>query len=307
MAQIFGEFRYQQILFLATFMPNPNVDRHGVPHINRQLLGWFLWFVKGYLNKHFHAIAINRQSLQAINISDSDALVVYANHASWWDPLTAIYLSQSLFPHFAMYAPIDADALAKYRMFGRMGFFGVEQQSLRGASDFLKVANEILRRPAASLWLTPEGRFADVRDQSAELMPGLAHLAWKLASRQQPESDFVGPRTATVRVWFLPVAVEYTFWEERHPELLVWFGQPIDVAQLTRLSKPDIALDLTNRLRAAQRELAQASMARDVSPFDVIGSGRGGTFFIYDWWHKLTAKLSGRQRSKNHGQKFNSN
>ena len=287
-------------------MPNSNVDHHCVPRISRQLLGWFRWFVKGYLNKHFHAIAINRQSLQAIKFSDTDALVVYANHASWWDPLIAIYLAERLFPQFAMYAPIDAEALAKYRLFGSMGFFGVEQQSQRGARDFLNVADAILRRPAASLWLTPEGRFADVRDEAAELMPGLAHLAWKLTNRQPAESNFVEPQTAGGRVWFLPVAVEYPFWEERHPELLVWFGRPIDVAQFARQSKPEITLDLTDRLRIAQRELAQASIARDVSPFDVIGSGRGGTFFIYDWWHKLTGRLSGRQTSINHGQKFNS-
>lgn len=297
-------------------MLKPNVDQHCVPRINRRLLGWFRWFVKGYLNKHFHALAVNRQALEHSEITATDALVVYANHASWWDPLIAIHLADRLFPGFAMYAPIDAQALNRYRMFAKMGFFGVEQRSLRGASDFLKISEAILCQPGASLWLTPEGRFADVRDESAELMPGLTHLAWKFskekfsekikAGKPQARSNAYDPQTVNSRVWFLPVAVEYPFWEERQPEMLVWFGQPIAAANFVGQSKTGIALDLTARLRAAQHQLAQVSIARDSSRFEVMASGRGGTFFIYDWWQSLTGTRGSRQDATNHGQKFNS-
>ena len=286
-----------------------------LPSINRPLLGGFQWFVTRYLNKSFHAVAVNRQPLPAVmqaageTIGPDDALVIYANHASWWDPLTAIFVAQRLFGDYVMYAPMDAEALRKYPMFGRMGFFGVEQQSRSGAAEFLRIAQEILHQPGASLWVTPEGRFADVRDTSTPLMPGLAHLAWKCSTRRaesQPAHGGLQDKNPRSRcVWFIPVAVEYTFWEERQPELLMWFGRPLSDRAMQGEAKSKWDRELSERLRAAQRELASAVVARDVSQFDILLGGRSGSFFIYDWWRKLLGLLRGRRVQVEHGQKLN--
>ncbi len=264
------------------------------PTINRQMLGGFRWFVRRYLKRHFHAVAVNRSQLSATSFAASDSLIFYANHASWWDPLTAIYLAEKVFPNYPMYAPIDAQALQKYRMFARMGFFGVEQNSRRGAADFLEVAQSVLAQPSVSLWLTPEGRFADVRDNTAQLMPGLAHLASRLAKH--------GPQ----RIWFVPGAVEYTFWEERKPELLIWFGKPLFVASIPQATKSAWADELTGRLRDAQGQLAQASIARNAEAFEVLSGGRTGSFFIYDLWRKMTGWACGRPVEVEHSGKFKS-
>ncbi len=252
----------------------------------------------------------------SLTIQPTDRLVVYANHASWWDPLAAIFLAQRLFAPWAMYAPIDAVALRQYPMFARMGFFGVEQDSPRGAAEFLLAANRILSRPATSLWLTPEGRFADARDTAAELMPGLAHLAWKVSQPQQPplQRESGGACQAAAgsdgtarqsRVWFLPLAVEYTFWEERQPELLMRFGQPLCSAELPTRSKQQWDRALTERLRTAQAELAAPSIARDAEQFEVLLGGSSGTYFVYDWWRTLCGWIGRRQVQISHGQKFN--
>ncbi len=277
-----------------------------VPPIRPRLLGWFRWFVRGYLKRHFHSIAVNRRLLKLADIQSHDAFVVYANHASWWDPLVAIELSDKLFPGFAMFAPIDASALAKYPMFGRMGFFAVEPQSQSGARDFLRISTAVVGRASASLWVTPEGRFADVRDSSAELMPGLSHLAWKLA---REAADDLGVELQMVRksrqIWYLPVAIEYPFWEERRPELLVWFGAPMNTAALIGKSKAECLRVLTHHLREAQRELAEASIARDGTKFELLGGGPSGTFFVYDWWRSLRGAVRGKSVKTDHGTKLN--
>jgi 1-acyl-sn-glycerol-3-phosphate acyltransferase len=279
-----------------------------LPSINVHILGWFRWFVRYYLRKHFHAVAVQRRELQSASIRADDALVVYANHAAWWDPLAAIHLAEVLFPGFDMYAPIDADALAKYPMFARMGFFGVRPHSQSSAQNFLKISHAILERPGSSLWLTPEGRFADVRDTSAELMPGLGHLAWKLSRQNAARNLASGGAIATgpQRVWFLPVALEYPFWEERQPELLVWFGRPIEVTSLAGSTKQQCAEQVTAGLRLAQQALAQASVARDTSAFEVLASGSRGTFFLYDWWRTLRGVIGSGRSQRGHGEKLNS-
>lgn len=283
-----------------------NVTPPPVPTINKRSLGWFRWFVKGYLRKHFHSLSINRQQLRSVDIMPTDGLVVYANHAAWWDPLIAIHFSHQMFPSFAMYAPIDAQALAKYPMFGRMGFFGIEQQQLSGAREFLSLSAAILAQPSSSIWITPEGRFADVRDTTASLMPGLTHLARRCArgTNADPGATGCGSQKRS-QVWFIPLAVEYPFWEERRPELLAWFGRPLSSAAFDSQSKQHVAQELTNGLRQAQQQLATASIARDTSQFEVLGRGHSGTFFVYDWWRQFTGRLKGSRVRLEHGDKLN--
>ena len=266
------------------------------PQINRPLLGGFQWFVRRYLRQHFHAVAIQQQQLLAANIQPHDSLVVYANHASWWDPLAAVFMAQTIFSDFRMYAPIDAEALAKYKMFAKLGFFPVDQKSMRGAANFLRISQLIMSEPGASIWITPEGRFADVRDTSSPLMPGLSHLAFRLATnapkpRRTAEAQGTGStasgRREPQRIWFVNAAVEYTFWEERQPELLVWFGRPLCITEMGQASKLECDRELTVRLREAQHQLAAAAMARDASPFEIYLGGKSGSFFLYDWWRSL--------------------
>ncbi len=274
-----------------------------IPQIFRPMLNGFRWFSQRYLLKHFHAIAVNRTHLDAADISPNDALVVYANHASWWDPLAALVIADKLFHGIDVYAPIDARALEKYRMFGRLGFFGVEQDSLHGAAHFLRVAEAILQQPRASLWLTPEGRFADVRDTTSPLMPGLSHLAHKL-SRSRLRASSMNHGTVPPRVWFVPGAVEYTFWEERLPELLIWLGQPICVERGQTQTKAEWDVVLTGALRTAQQQLARAAMQRDTDSLTILAGGQVGTFFIYDWWRKLRGMLRGKAVQVEHSTKL---
>ncbi len=268
-------------------------------------MGGFHWFMRRYLRRHFHSVAINRENLDTVDISARDSLVVYANHASWWDPLAAMFAAELVLPQFRMYAPIDAHALSKYRMFAKMGFFPVDQSSQRGAADFLRTSRAILSQPGASIWITPEGRFVDPRDDSAKLMPGLSHLAAKVALADHQAA--AGQTQNGPRIWFVSGGVEYTFWEERQPELLIWFGKPLCAAGAGvehPESKQQWHLRLTESLRSAQRELAAAAIARDASRFELVLGGSSGTFFLYDIWRKLRARLTGTKMNVDHSDKL---
>lgn len=253
--------------------------------------GWFLsgfqQFLWRYLRRHFHTIAILHESRAALSSLSGRPLIVYANHPSWWDPLIAHFLNEALMSPRHFFAPIDAEALQKYKVFEKLGFFGVQMASQSGAANFLRQCSSILRRDDSALWITPEGRFADVRDDSAPLMPGLAHLCWK-------------NRNAVA----VPLALEYTFWDERLPVCLVNLGQPIDTAQRTDWSKATWSDALRQHLRDAQSELANASIARSSAPFDQLLKGRRGTGWFYDTCRKLKSKLSGTDFDASHGEQF---
>lgn len=288
-----------------------------LPRIDKWLVdGFTRVFLPNYLRKHFHCVALQRDSLVKDVFANDAAVVLYANHASWWDPMIAMLVRRHLMPEHRLYAPIDAQALARYRIFRRMGFYGIEAQSRRGAAEFLRQSLRIAREPMTTIALTPEGRFCDVRDRGQPLMPGLAHLAWSIESTPSNGSDQAenrtqarldSPRDGSSCVWFVPAAIEYVFWEERLPECLCWFGEPVRVAWAAGTKdKPAWQAELTSRLRTAQAALAGASVARDASQFEILLRGRAGAWRPYDALRRLRARLVGSRVPLQHGEKFSS-
>ncbi len=257
------------------------------PPVSGWLQNGFHRFLAKYLRRHFHSIAMTRDSLPRVHVPADQPLLVLANHPSWWDPLTAHFLNQRLFPQRQFYAPIDAAALQQYRVFAKLGFYGVQMNSIAGAAAFLKQSKSVLTSESTSLWLTPEGRFADARDHSAELMPGMAHLC----SRMQ-------------RGWVLPFAIEYVFWEERLPECLCRIGEPVNVAEHPNVSKADWQAMLTDRMRANQTLLGEFAIARDSDAFENVLAGVRGAGFVYDSMRRLKALATGGRFQASHGKKL---
>jgi len=246
-------------------------------------------FLRRFLRRHFHTIAIHAGASDFTRQIADKPLIVYGNHPSWWDPLIAQFLCRAAFPKRQFYAPIDAQALARYPVFRKLGFFGITLNSTSGAAEFLRTSSAIISAPHTSLWLTPEGRFADARDHEAPLMPGLAHLCWRM-----PGEGYA-----------LPLALEYVFWEERLPECLLKFGAPIERALYPEMDKQQWHHLLTERLRDTQRELAQAAIARRPEAFELMLSGRRGAGGFYDTLRRLRAWITGTEFHAEHGRKFN--
>jgi len=264
-------------------MSEPNLPR--VP-------GWFQngfhGFLRPFLKRHFHAIAIERRSRCESSLDESGPLIVYGNHPSWWDPLIAHFLNRTLFPDRQFYAPIDADALEQYRVFGKLGFYGVRMNTASGAAAFLKQSTAILETGGdTSIWMTPEGRFADVRDHSAELMPGLAHLCKRMSAGN-----------------VIPLAIEYVHWDERLPVCLASMGAPITIADHRELDKAQWRELLTSRLRETQSGLSQLAMARSSEPFDNLIRGHAGAGRVYDSFRRLRSWMTGKRVRDQHGQQF---
>lgn len=299
----------------------PRDRRTELPTINRWLMmGFERHFLPSYLRKHFHVVASNHRALTPSILENKASLVVYCNHASWWDPMLALFLRSQLFRNHRLYAPIDATALEQYKIFKSMGFYGVGN-SHRGAAEFLKRSLRILQTNGSSIWITPEGKFCDPRQLDQPIELGLAHLAHAIqrgvtrvvkdASRDQDDHTLGGggydsdandqsiPKPTT---WFIPTAIEYPFWEERLPECLCWFGDPVPVEWRTESvrSKDDWHELLGNKLRETQRQLAATSMARDPSSFEVLLRGKSGTWRLYDMARRSWAKLRGKQVTMEH-------
>nr|WP_231602516.1 lysophospholipid acyltransferase family protein [Neorhodopirellula pilleata] len=269
---------------------NPATHRGVVARPAAWFQNGFHRFLETYLKRHFHAIAVQTESVPAAELIPSDPstpMIVYCNHPSWWDPLLAHFINSRCFVPRQLYAPIDASALQRYQVFEKLGFFGVDLNSTSGAAAFLRTTTELFKRDSSALWLTPEGRFADVRDHAAELMPGLSHLCWKL------DAGIV-----------VPLSLEYVFWEERLPECLFRFGEIVRIEDFPERTKTEWSEDLATRLRENQSRLAELSIARNAQPFTNLLRGKQGARGVYDWSRRMKAWMTGKSFQAAHGEKF---
>ena len=178
---------------------------------------------------------------------------------------------------------MDLQAIKRYRLFARLGFFGVQPNSPAGARAFLRHSRAILQSSERALWITPQGTFRDSRDRPPRFEPGLAYLAERVPG-----------------CTFLPLAIEYAYWEERLAEILVRFGVPLRSAEG---ATPQSAWN--DRLEAAlsetQDRLAEQVQGRRAEPFQVLLAGRVGVGRIYDVGQRLRAVWRGQRFRPEHG------
>jgi 1-acyl-sn-glycerol-3-phosphate acyltransferase len=256
-----------------------------LPTSKKWLVDGFCRFTRRMVSKHFISFGIQKNWLNESTIAPDIPIVVYANHASWWDPICAMLIRQTVFPDRLLYAPIDSDALNKYRIMSQLGFYGLKLNTHTGAAEFLTTTKRILETRNASVWITPEGRFTDVRDHTVPLMPGLSHLATKVSG-----------------VWFIPMALEYAFWDESRPQIFARLGRPIvscDGEQAIRSKKVWNEM-LTDGLRQTQQELAAGVIQRDATQFEYIIASRPIRLGWYDYFRSWSASLKGRKFDPRH-------
>jgi 1-acyl-sn-glycerol-3-phosphate acyltransferase len=237
---------------------------------------FFIAYCRRRVRRDFHGFRILQRGLPACE--RDRPLVVYFNHASWWDPLVCLLLSQHFFPERSAFGPIDAAMLERYGIFKRLGFFGVDP-SLRGTRTFLRTTHDLLADPRNAVWLSPQGRFADVRERPLRLQGGLGALATR-----EPNAAFI------------PLAIEYAFWTESRPEILVSFGEPIVPDLAGARSVGDWTQVFTDALETTQDELATRSCRRDATEWRALQLGTFGIGGIYDAWRRVRARM--------HGEKF---
>jgi len=247
---------------------------------SRRMIGLFSIYMRWYLRRHFHALRVANAGRIP---GQAQPLILFVNHASWWDPLTAMLLGQTLLPERQHYAPMDETALDHYGIFRPMGFFPVDNATARGAAQLLRAGYQILNRPGSVLWITPESRFQDVRKRPILFRPGLGSLMSRMG-----------------RLTCVPVAIEYVYWEERLPEVLINVGEPLEIADGGMEDARTWTNLLSYAMAATLDELAMLAMERDPEAFEIILRGSGGIGGVYGMWKRITCAITGRTYHHDH-------
>lgn len=243
----------------------------------------FAFYLRWKAGRAFRAVRLSGHdpALLPASFPIDRPIVVFSNHPSWWDPATLILLANLRFAGRPGFGPMDEEALGRYGFFRRLGIFGIDKHTTAGARRFLSVARRVLGEANGAggrgmLWVTAEGSFTDPRRRPVRLRPGISHLAATL-----PDALMV------------PLAIEYVFWNESRPELLMRLGEPIDCADRARAA--DWTEKLEHALTDTMDRLAADAMLRDPARFRLLLGGTVGVGGVYDLWRRARALLSGRR------------
>jgi 1-acyl-sn-glycerol-3-phosphate acyltransferase len=242
----------------------------------------FGWYVRRMLRKSFHAVRLESGSGGVLGglAGHIGPVVVPMSHASWWDPLIAVLLGRAFLPERSACGPMDREQLAKFGFFRRLGLFGIDPDSAESMAAMRGyVAERFATEKKPTLWLTPQGRFADVRAE-IELRPGAAAIA-----AAAPECRVVA------------MAIEYGFWLDKRPEVFVRCA-PVEPAKAAVVSTADWQRALVSTMRENAAALAQLVIARDPSAFEVLLGGGGRINPVYDAWLRLRGRSGSLQSAR---------
>ncbi len=245
-----------------------------MPRVSPLLRSVFTAYCRRFVGRNFHALRVLKSGLPPRDTGRP--LVIYLNHAAWWDPLVCLLLARKFFPERDSFAPIDAAMLERYRFFRHLGFFGIKSRTAQGARALLRTTHALLESSKNAVWITPQGRFMDVRERPLRLEAGLGALALR-----EPEATFI------------PLAMEYAFWTEPRPEILVSFGEPITPGRESARTAVEWTRAFTVALESAQDELAARSCRREPADWQTLKRGKAGQGGFYDAFRRLRARLRG--------------
>lgn len=250
--------------------------RYIPPRESARFRAWFEGWCRGrMIGKKFCALRVERAGVGLLrSVAGIDGpLIVAANHVGWWDPLTMLTLHEALLSGRSMRAPMDAEQLERFGLFRRLGVFGIDPDDPASLEKMREeMAAYFARADRPTLWITPQGRFADVREPIV-VRPGVSRLA---------------ASTPGARV--VAVSVEYCFWTDPKPEILVAAREVV----ADRGSTTGWHRAIASAMADGAAELARLAVARDADAFEPVVSkeGRQGGFW-YDLWLKVRGRGGG--------------
>jgi len=236
----------------------------------------FTWYARRLVASRFHAVRLLAGDASALtSLADGQVpAIVVMNHASWWDPLLAVVLADRFLPGRSACAPMDVQQLRRFGFFRRLGLFGIDPDDPRGAGPLVDyVVDRFRHAPGETLWITPQGRFTDVREPI----------------RIRAGAAMVAARTPAVEV--TAVAVEYGFWQDARPEIFIGARrvQP-EIEPESDVRRAAVAWQraMQEALSDAAARLARAVIDRREEAFTtLLGGGATRVNPVYDLWRRI--------------------
>jgi 1-acyl-sn-glycerol-3-phosphate acyltransferase len=169
-------------------------------------------YVDWRLARDFHAVWLSGEWPEG-----DQPLLLYANHASWWDGFAAWRLTTA--HGFDGYCVMEEHNLRRWPFLRRLGAFSIRRGDPRSTMETLRYAAKLLRRPRTAVLVFPQGVLDANAAPPFTLERGVEVLARMSNARCQA------------------LAIRPAFLGDEKPELFLELGEPHPPAELATFTR----------------------------------------------------------------------
>ena len=147
--------------------------------------------------------------------------ILFAPHCNWWDGIVMYNTTHRIF-HKEIRLMVEE--LNRFPLLRRGGAYSVNKKSPQSAMKALKYSVDVVGDLRNILCIFPQGIIRPPHFRPIEFQTGLAYIAENAVKRYG-------------KVNLIPMAVDYAFFRDNRPEVIVEFGKRIELRQGNELDK----------------------------------------------------------------------
>mgnify|MGYP004570408787 FL=1 len=183
--------------------------------------------------------------------------ILFAPHCNWWD---GIVLYNTTHRIFHKEIRLMVEELNRFPLLRRGGAYSVNKKSPQSAMKALQYSVDVVGDLRNMLCIFPQGIIRPPHFRPIEFQTGLAYIAENAVKRYG-------------KVNLIPMAVDYTFFRDNRPEVIVEFGKRIELRkdnELDKLSRKELTHYLEHALTETCDNQFKEMSQGDISNYKIL-------------------------------------
>ena len=221
---------------------------------------FWLWvasmFFFNMLQNRFYAFRYRGEE----NYFDGDTnvpTILFAPHCNWWD---GIVLYNTTHRIFHKEIRLMVEELNRFPLLRRGGAYSVNKKSPQSAMKALQYSVDVVGDIRNMLCIFPQGIIRPPHYRPIEFQTGLAYIAENAVKRYG-------------KVNLIPMAIDYAFFRDNRPEVIVEFGKRIEMVKgndLDKLSRKELTHYLERALEETCDNQFKEMSQGDISKYNIL-------------------------------------
>ncbi len=170
----------------------------------------------GMLRHRFYAFRYKGEE-QYYDSDTNVPTIFFGPHSNWWDGMVFFNIANKIF-HKEIRLMIEE--LNRFPLFSKGGAYSVNKKSAQSAMKALQYSVEVMADKKNLLFIFPQGIIRPPHYRPIEFQTGLAYIAHSAVKKYG-------------RVNLIPIAMDYTFFRDNRPEVIISFGKRIELDKAT--------------------------------------------------------------------------
>lgn len=216
---------------------------------------FWLWvasmFFFNMLQNRFYAFRYKGAELA---VESGVPTILFAPHCNWWDGIVFYNITHRIF-HKEIRLMIEE--LNRFPLLRRGGGYSVNKKSPQSAMKALRYSIDVVGDLRNMLCIFPQGIIRPPHYRPIEFQTGLAYIAQNAVKKYG-------------RINLVPCAIDYCFFRDNRPEVVVNFGKRIELSGDISLNRKDLTSMFEQSLTQACDSLSYDISHGNVSEYNIL-------------------------------------